>query len=1232
MSIPGAGSPLFIGAAAGAAAAFKIDRSLRFNSGDSAYLNKTFSTAGNSRTWTWSCWIKLNGDSDSAIFQARAGIGTNPAFTFRINDGYVRAVYRKSDGSTVRLQTNRILRDFSSWYHLLLAVDTTQATSSNRTKIYVNGTQETSFSTAEYPGQNLDSAINNAISHQIGQQYPSSGSAGYSNQYLAEIHFVDGQALAATDFGEYDSNNVWQPKEFAGTYGTNGFYLKFADNSSNAALGTDSSGNSNTFTVNNLVATVGADGAKGFKTLTYTGNGGTQTIGGLAFQPDLVWAKNRSSSVNHHLVDSVRGAESSKVLYPNLTNAEGATSSFSAFTSDGFSVGSNDSVNKNNENIVAWCWNAGANSNKTYTVKVVSDSGNKYRFDDFGTSAVTLDLQEGSTYVFDQSDSSNAGHPIRFGTSANGTDYTTGVTHTGTPGSAGAKTTLVLGTGVATLYYSCANHSGMGGQINTNSTAGASNFDGSIQANVKANAEHGFSIVTWSGTSANATIGHGLNAAVEWIILKRRDSGTTGMYVYHSAVSPAKTLYLYGTTAAETYAAAYNNTASTNSVFSVGSAAATNSGNMVAYCWSEVSGFSKFGSYAGDGSTKTITTGFKPAFILSKSYDTGSNWHLLDSKRGSAWLEANGSAAENSNSNIVVTYLDNGFTVNGSNINNSGTNYVYMAFAGTPDSSVIDSLIDTPTNYTAGSGNNGGNYCVMNPLDMKSNVATQNGNLEVSNATAGWSGIRGTLGFSSGKWYYELETETASIFAGIATAGVDIFANAPQDSTSVLDDGALIYCDDGKYLLDQGGSANRQTYGSALANGDILGVAFDLDGNTVQFYKNGSALGSIDISSSPLASNTVLPYYISYYTSTTTFFNFGQRPFAYTPPTGYKSLCTANLDDPTIADGSTAFDIALWSGTGSSNAITSLNTAPDFVWIKSRNSTGHHTLVDAVRGPTKALFSNRNVAQVTDAGYLSSFDSNGFTVVSDNDVNGSSYNYVGWAWDAGTSTVSNTDGSITSSVRANPTAGFSIMEFSMPTVTTATIGHGLNAAPTFFIWKDRDTTSDWYVYHKDAETRKYLTLNTTNTANTDYGAWNNTAPTSTVIHTGNTFSNTGSTVVYAFSPVAGYSAFGSYTGNGDADGPFIYTGFRPKFILRKQTNSAQHWHIADAERDPENPSDSWLFPNLSDAEGSGDIDRYTDILSNGFKIRSAYSYHNQSGSTYIYAAFAEHPQKTARAR
>ena len=260
-------------------------------------------------------------------------------------------IYSTVNGAVkANLKTVAAFRDPSAFYQIVVSFDAANTTAS----IYINGvSQSLTVSTAV---NNVDHNINNNVAQKIGQSVDGSVQSDF---YLADVHFIDGQALAATDFGETDDNGVWQPKKFAGTYGTNGFHLDFADNSSDAALGTDTSGNSNTWTVNNLTATTGT-ARQGFDVVTYTGNGSTQSISSLAFQPDFVWIKDRDLAYDHEFYDIVRGT--GNALFSSNTNQEIATNSLTSFDNDGFTVqysGSGGGANRSGDNLVAWCWKAG---------------------------------------------------------------------------------------------------------------------------------------------------------------------------------------------------------------------------------------------------------------------------------------------------------------------------------------------------------------------------------------------------------------------------------------------------------------------------------------------------------------------------------------------------------------------------------------------------------------------------------------------------------------------------------------------------------------------------------------------------------------------------------------------------------------------------------------------------------------------------------------------------------
>jgi hypothetical protein len=335
-----------------------------------------------------------------------------------------------------------------------------------------------------------------------------------------------------------------------------------------------------------------------------------------------------------------------------------------------------------------------------------------------------------------------------------------------------------------------------------------------------------------------------------------------------------------------------------------------------------------------------------------------------------------------------------------------------------------------------------------------------------------------------------------------------------------------------------------------------------------------------------------------------------------------------------VPDGRVAMNTVLRNGFGTSGgSVSSLNFQPDFIWEKRRNvAAGNHFLVDSVRGATKTISSNITSVEATYNNYFISFNSNGYSLgVGDYT---STDSLVDWCWKAGGTAVTNTSGTITSSVSANPTAGFSVVTFTSPaTSITFTVGHGLGVAPAMIFLKDRGQTSYWGVYHSGATTNNNsLYLNTTDVVTASTNVWGTALPTNTVFGSyagvGTQLNDT--CVAYCWAPVAGYSAFGKYTGNGSADGPFIYTGFRPRWLMIKSSSGAFNWFIEDSSRNTTNVTGLDLSPNLSDAEANNSPT--FDFLSNGFKLRNTYTSQNGSGSTYIYAAFAENPLKYSNAR
>jgi len=806
-----------------------LTNSLRFRSSASAYLSRTPSVSGNRRTWTWSSWVKRGtlGSAFQSLFAASNGSTVQFYFGFA-NDQL--AALNWASVTQMQLNTTPVYRDPSAWYHIVLAVDTTQATSTNRIKFYVNGVEITSFGTASYPAQNLDIAVNALVPHAIGREEYSDNQ--WFDGYLAETHFIDGQQLTPSSFGETStSTGVWIPKKFVGTYGTNGFYLPFTDNSalttsSNVGLGKDFSGNANYFATNNI------------------------------------------------------------------------------------------------------------------------------------------SLTAGTTY---------------------------------------------------------------------------------------------------------------------------------------------------------------------------------------------------------------------------------------------------------------------------------------------------DSMTDVPTLTSATAAN----YCVLNPLDIFYNTATTtvtNGNLTfTASATSGGASVRASMALTSGKFYYEavltssITSSSTQTAWGIATSSYASSWGGAGSWGIVLNDSSIR----ARRIFNQGTTTNITDNTNVTATAILQCFVDTSTGNAwfginnTWYDSSGGTTGNPSAGTNPTVtsvSGTVFPYLWAYGQNPS--INFGQRPFSYTPPTGFVALNTFNLPTPTI--GATAstlasknMNIALYTGTGSSQSITGLGFQPDWTWIKERNAAADHGLYDAVRGVQKQLESNTTTAETTETTGLTAFGSDGFTVGALAQLNTSADTYVAWNWKANGAGVTNTAGSITSTVSANTTSGFSIVTWAGNSTNAATIGHGLGVAPSILITKSRTNASSWVVGIGGMSgfgINDYLVLQSTaakGTSSTFYQAYGSS--TFTVgVSAADEMNKTGNNyVTYCFAQVAGYSAFGSYTGNGSADGPFVFTGFRPRFLMIKATASESNadWLLYDSARNTYNAMNTRLWANLSAAETS-DSAYLLDFVSNGFKIRTGTANvgYNNNGGNYIYMAFAENPFKYANAR
>jgi hypothetical protein len=967
----------------GSLGGYTIGRSLRFRASASAYLNRTPASATNQTTWTWSGWVKKgNYSSYGCMFGAYTGAGATYTVLQWQNDNTLVFYNQTSSSITMNLNTTAVYRDPSAWYHIVAVYDSTQATSTNRAKIYVNGSQVTSFSTATYPSLNQVATINSVVPHDLGRF---GGALNYFDGYLAEVNFIDGQALTPSSFGSYDTNGVWQPKKYTGTYGTNGFYLPF-DNTSSTTGGN--------------ICTYSED----ISNAAYVKNNATVTTNSTT-------APNGTTTADTLTEDTANSTH--RYYNPIGTTTNGVTYTFSVY--------------------------AKANTRSAIALEAWNGSTAKYAYADLSNVA-----------IISGSDASAAIVSVGNGW------YRISVSHTGVG---------LSGSSIAVYLMNSA-------------TAGA---------------------ITYTG------------------------NGTGSVYLWGNQVEVASSVGPYFATQAS-----------------------------------------------------TIPSSLRIALDSSSNASASGGY-------GNHWAT----------NNISLT---------------AGTTY--------------DSMIDSPTVSASAS-----NYAVLNPLYIQGATAVlSDGNLQSTTGTTGTKTKPSTIAVSSGQWYWEV-TPTAG--SGGADYHIGI-ANADFTTTAVLGSTSTEYSY--AHTAVKRNNNTSTAYGATYTTNDIIGVALDLDGGTLTYYKNGVSQGQ---AFSGISGTYVAIAGDGSTAQTSTFvFNFGQRPFSYTPPSGFKALNTYNLPAPSIANGAQYMAATTYTGNGGTQSIVnSGGFQPDFVWIKDRSAVSSHQLFDSIRGAGTRLYSNLTNGEDTNINSLSSFNSNGFSLGNVSGTNASGDSFIGWQWKAGGTGVTNNSGTITSTVSANPTAGFSIVTYT-GTGALATVGHGLGVAPNMIIWKNRSAVQNWVTYHSSLGATGNVYLNLTAGFSADSTTQNNTAPTSSVFTVATSGAVNGSTnnlVAYCFAAVDGYSAFGKYTGNGSStDGPFVFTGFRPRWVMIKNTqDGTTNWYIYDTSRDTYNIASSYLMSNLSNAEASFSA---FDILSNGFKIRTSNLNFNNSGQTHIYVAFAESPFKYSRAR
>jgi hypothetical protein len=1203
------------------------------------YLKRTPTSTGNRKVFTFSVWYKRlsdNGGSDSRYFIIAGDTHINLRGSGASNPDDI-VTNQRGASTNYFYHYAPARRDYSSWQHLLYAVDTTQTTEKNRGRVYINGVEQlesSSIGSSNAP-LNDELSINKTVAHFISEDGGDDGTYVSSLQ-LSDAFLVDGQALTPDVFGYYKKGDgyisagsaqatdfkkgQWVPKapkviksviNARGGFGVNGFYLPMNDASN---FGADFH-----CEPNSIIKLKGED----FNEYPQPRNGAPETT-------DAYVSQLRTDPYAANLVLAVPGIDSN-------TNPE-------LVTNGDFSNGTTGWI----------ALSEGSISVEDGKLKITETSGVNPDAYACNSTAITTEIGKTYTIKWTFTEGTNLSFTVRFGNSGNQSqEYQSNSATGGSFPSSGSYAYTFTATATTLNLSFIVNQSGTYGYLSNVSVKEAVPVR-DYSADIKG-----------SGTNRTPTLDKcGVTSPVPSYYGSAISTGGAGDYLYYDLDGTD-----YGTN---------------DFTFECWFYAIEEPSN-----WGILMKHATNGSWA-NGITLNSKNNTTRTFAIythngSSNFTTASStvWEL------NQWHHV---VAERYN-NTLTLYV-NGVAhatrdVTGHNYNVAGTpasSAQYSLSVGSESSSNYQSNgyfndvrvykgvakykggFDVPKPYTpVGIGTwravpdcTANNFATLNPLDaVTSNQSgtdyTQathsNGNLTVI-LSDDFSSARGSIGISSGKYYWEVRLDDNT-----NSPGLGVIAPGNQLTSYSAGGGGASY-EPQSDRFRKNGVGHYDGTNNKTDDGLIVGVALDKDAGSISFYADGALLSNGTMTGLNALSDVHIPECFTFNdgpsVDNTFTWNFGQNPtfsgnttagtytdsngkglFKYEPPSGFLALCEDNLPTPAIKNPGEHFKTVLYTGSSSGRSITGIGFTPDLVWIKDRDTSVNHVITDSVRGFNNVLKSNATTGDTNATDTVLGNSSDGFTLGDSGgsfSVNISNRNYVAWCWKAGGAAVSNTDGSIDSVVSVNQDAGFSIATYTA-TGSTGSIGHGLGKTPAFVITKHRNLDTHWRIWHKGLSGYNYTLF--FNTAGEQVQPAYSALPTDSVINLAGDLTGSYNFVTYCWAEIEGFSKFGSYVGNNSADGPFVYCGFKPAWVMIRAVDSLADWVIMDSSRSSTNPNRNLLYANTSGIEQDGiddrDPDLIVDFLSNGFKCRSTNNDLNNA-ETYIFAAFAESPFQTANAK